>query len=212
MGYAVRTHLPLVQVPDATRWGYPGAASFAVAETWLGTKVPAEGDAQGLVLRHLAAFGPASVRDAETWSYLKGLGPVFEALRPKLAVFRDDKKRELFDLPKAPRPKASTPAPVRFLPDYDNLMLAHADRRRVVSDEDRPRITQAANLRILPTFLVDGFVRGTWSVERQRAAATLVLESFGAIPRSGRAEIVAEGERLLRFLEPDAKTSAVRFR
>jgi hypothetical protein len=210
MGYAVRTHLPLVQVPDATRWGYPGAASFAVAETWLGAKVPAEGDPADLVLRYLAAFGPATVKDAETWSYVKGLGPVFEALRPKLAVFQDEKKRELFDLPRAPRPPAGTPAPIRFLPDFDNLLLAHADRRRVVSDEDRKRITQAANLRILPSVLVDGFVRGKWSVERSRASATLVVEMFTALGKAARAELVAEGERLLRFLEPDAKTFAVR--
>jgi hypothetical protein len=212
MGYAVRTHLPLVQVPDETRWGYPGAAAFAVAEAWLGTKVPASADLDGLVLRYLAAFGPATVKDAETWSYLKGLAPTFEALRPRLVVFRDDRKRELFDLPKAPRPPSDTPAPVRFLPDYDNLLLSYADRRRVISDEHRPRVMPGGNLRLLPTFLVDGFVRGVWAIERKRAAATLVLEPFETIPKKVRSELADEGEKLLRFVEPDARTFDVRFK
>lgn len=212
MGYAVRTHLPLVQVPDETRWGYPGAAAFAVAEVWLGTKVPTAGDLDGLVLRYLAAFGPATVKDAETWSYLKGLAPAFESLRPRLVVFRDDKKRELFDLPKAPRPPADAPAPVRFLPDYDNLLLSHADRRRVIADEHRPRVMPGGNLRLLPTFLVDGFVRGSWAIERKRAAATLVLEPFETISKKVHSELAEEGERLLRFVESDAATFDVRGR
>jgi hypothetical protein len=210
MGYAVRTHLPLVQVPTDTRWGWPGAAAFAVAESWIGARLDGEGDPKALVLSYLGAFGPAAVRDAETWSYLKGLGPAFEALRPKLRVFRDERGRELFDLPKAPRPPESTPAPVRFLPDYDNLLLSHADRRRVIADEHRSRVA-TANLRILPTFLVDGFVGGTWKIERARAAASLVLEPFEALSRKTRSELVEEGEALVRFVEPDARKFEVRF-
>jgi hypothetical protein len=210
MGYAVRTHLPLVQVPTDTRWGWPGAAAFAVAESWIGARVRDKGDPRDLVLRYLAAFGPATVRDAETWSYLKGLAPAFEALRPKLRVLRDERGRELFDLAKAPRPPEKTPAPVRFLPDYDNLLLSHADRRRVIADEHRPRIA-TANLRLPPTFLVDGFVGGTWKIERARATASLVLEAFESVPRRTRAELVEEGEALVRFVEPDARKLEVRF-
>ena len=128
MGYAMRTLLPLIQVPDEGRWGWPGAAGFAVAETWLGRKMEKGGGETALVLRYLAPSAPRRSR-CETWSGTEALAGAFETLRPKLVVFRDDKKRELFDLPKAPRPPADTPAPVRFLPDYDNLMLAHADRR-----------------------------------------------------------------------------------
>jgi hypothetical protein len=210
MGYAVRTHLPLVQVPDQSRWGYPGAAEFALADAWLGVEVTSKGDLQGLVLRYLAAFGPATVKDAETWSYLGGLGPVFEALRPRLSVFKDEKGREVFDLPKAPRPDGDTPAPVRFLPDYDNLLLSHADRRRVVDDAHRKRLA-TKNLRLPPTFLVDGRVLGTWSVERKRAAATLVLQPFAPLGKQVKDELAGEGEALARFVEPDAQAVAVKF-
>jgi hypothetical protein len=210
MGYTVRMHLPLVQVPTDTRWGWPSAAAFAVADSWIGARVGEEGDPRDLVLRYLAAFGPASVRDAETWSYLKGLGPAFEALRPKLRVFHDERGRELFDLPKAPRPPEKTPAPVRFLPDYDNLLLSHADRKRVIADAHRPRVA-TANLRLPPTFLVDGFAAGTWSLARARATASLRLEPFEPIPRPSRAALVEEGEALARFLEPEASKFEVRF-
>ena len=210
LGYAVRTHVPLVQVPTDTRWGWPGAADFALAESWIGKPVRAEGDAQGLVLRYLGAFGPASVRDATSWSGVGGLEEAFQALRRKLRVFRDEKGRELFDLPKAPRPPADTPAPARFLPDYDNLLLGHADRTRVISDEHRRRVA-TKNLQILPTFLVDGVVGGTWRVERTRAAAVLRLQQFVDVPRRARAELAEEGKALLAFSEPDARTSEVRF-
>ena len=103
----MRTHLPLVQVPADTRWGWPGAADFALAESWIGKPVRAQEDARGLVLRYLGALGPASVRDAMSWSGLGGLEEAFESLRKKLRVFRDEKGRELFDLPGAPRPPAS---------------------------------------------------------------------------------------------------------
>ena len=211
MGYAVRTALPLVQVPDDAEWGWPGAACFAVAETWLQKAIPPAAKAEPLVLRYLGGFGPATVQDAQAWSGLRALRDAFEALRPKLRVFRDDKGRELFDLPKAPRPPASTPAPVRFLPDYDNLMLGHADRRRVVADEHRPKLA-TKNLRILASYLVDGFIRGTWRVERGRKAAALVLEPFEDVSRKARAALDAEGVALLRFAERDAETFEVRVR
>jgi hypothetical protein len=210
MGYAVRTHLPLVQVPTETRWGWPGAACFAVAETWIGKRIGGKVDLRTLVLRYLAGFGPASVADAQTWSGLHGLKDTFEALRPKLRVFRDERGRELFDLPRAPRPPAETPAPVRFLPDYDNLLLSHTDRARVISDAHRARVA-TANLRVLATFLVDGMVSGTWRIERARSAATLVLDPFVPLSRGQRAELTAEGTALARFVEADAPAAEVRF-
>ena len=210
LGYAVRTHLPLVLVPAETPWGWPGAAAFAVAETWLGRKMGKGGGDAALVPRYLAAFGPASVRDAQSWSGVRSLAGAFDALRPKLAVFRDEKGRELFDLPKAPRPPASTPAPVRFLPDYDNLLLAHADRARVVSDAHRARLA-TKNLQILPTFLVDGRVAGSWKIERTRRASALVVTVFDALARKAKAELAEEGKALLRFAESDAQTAEVRF-
>ena len=148
LGYLVRTHLPLVMVPADARWGFPSVADFTLADTWLGGPLPAGGTVEQLVLRYLAAFGPASAADAQTWSGLQGLAPVFEALRPQLLVFRGESgRRELFDLPGAPRPGADVPAPARFLPEFDNLVLAHADRTRLLADEYRGALV-TKNLRV----------------------------------------------------------------
>jgi hypothetical protein len=133
---------------------------------------------------------------------------VFEEARPKLRVLRDERGRELFDLPKAPRPAADTPAPARFLPDFDNLILAHADRTRLVDDAYRPALA-TRNLQIPATFLVDGFVAGTWKIERTKARATLKLSPFEPLAKRAREELIAEGGRLLRFVESDAQTFEV---
>lgn len=211
MGFAVRTHLPLVQVPTDAAWAFPSAADFAVAETWLGQPIARRDPGpDALVLRYLAAFGPATAADAQTWSGLQALREVFDALRPRLLTFQDERGRELFDLPAAPRPPADTPAPARFLPDFDNLVLAHDDRARLVADEHRPALF-LPNLRIPPSFLVDGMVAGTWKVERARSTATLSIEPFARISKKARDELTEEGDRLLRFVEPDARAHEVRF-
>lgn len=210
LGYAVRTHLPLVQVPEDTRWGWPAASTFAVAESWLEGRFASAEDLRPLLLRYLAAFGPATVADAQGWLGMRGLKDAFDALRPKLALLHDERGRELFDLPKAPRPSAAAKAPARFLPDFDNLLLGHADRARVIADEHRPKVI-TKNLRIPPTFLVDGFVRGTWSVKRTKAVATLEVKPFEPLPRAARPELESEGKALLAFLEPDAPRSEMRF-
>jgi len=210
MGYAVRMHLPLIQVPEDTTWSWPASATFAVAETWLGEPIAKDAKPNDLVLRYLAAFGPASVADFQTWSGLQAMKPVFEQLRPKLVTFRDERKRELFDLPKAPRPDEATPAPVRFLPDYDNLLLAHADRSRVIADDHRKRIF-TANLRIWATFLVDGVVAGAWTVIRKKKSAVVKLDAFGKLTKKVRDEVAKEGEAVLRFAEEDAETFGVEF-
>lgn len=211
MALAVRMHLPVVQVPAETPWGYPGTADFAPAASWLGKPLRDGGAPQALVLRYLASFGPATATDVQTWSGLTRVKEVLHAMREQLCVFRDERGRELFDLPDAPRPPADTAAPARFLPDYDNLLLAHDDRTRVIADEHRPRIVMSANLRILPTFLVDGFVAGTWTIERKKATAALVLEPFEALGKAAREQLAEEGEALLRFMEEDAGAFEVRF-
>jgi hypothetical protein len=209
MGYAVRLSLPLVQVPeDGCAWGFPGTSAFAVAETWLGAPIAGGADAAALVLRYLAAFGPATAADAQRWSGLADLRPAFAALRPKLRVFRDERGRELFDLPGAPRPDADTPAPVRFLPDFDNLVLGHDDRRRVIDDEHRKAIA-TANLQVKPTFLIDGRVAGSWKITRTAKAATLALTPFVAITKAARRALETEGDALLGFVEPDAAKRAI---
>ncbi len=211
MALAVRMHLPVVQVPAEATWGYPGTADFAPAVSWLGKPLGKGGGPQALVLRYLASFGPATATDVQTWSGLTGVKDVLQSLREQLCTFRDERGRELFDLPEAPRPPADTAAPARFIPDYDNLLLAHGDRTRVIADEHRPRIFLSANLRILPTFLVDGFVAGTWAIARKRGSATLVIEPFEALSREAREQLAEEGEALLRFVEDDAGAFEVRF-
>ncbi|MEW9529768.1 winged helix DNA-binding domain-containing protein [Microbispora sp. NPDC049125] len=197
----VRNLVPLVQVPPRAVWGAGGATRYAMAALWTGTVPAPVPDPEGIVLRYLAAFGPASVKDVQTWAGLTRLHPVMERLRPRLAVFRDEQGVELFDLPDAPRPGADTPAPVRFLPEYDNLLVSHADRTRVISDEARRRVTTRNGMRA--TFLVDGQVRGAWKLDTDRAAATLEIDSFWPLSAAERAEVEAEGARLLEFAAPE---------
>lgn len=210
MGFAVRTHLPLVMVPDDSAWSFPADSDFALAARWLEKEPAAKSDAQALVKKYLAAFGPATIADAQTWSGIKNLKPIFAALREELTTFKDEKNRELFDLPDAPRPDAETPAPIRFLPEFDNLVLAHDDRSRVIDDAHR-KIVVTKNLRILATFLVDGRVAGTWTTEKKRGAAQLELTAFGKLDKKTRAALEEEGEALLEFLESEAKSRAVVF-
>ena len=211
MAYAIRTSLPLVQVPTDARWGFPASPDFALADGWLGKTVrTTDAPAPVLVRRYLAGFGPATPADAQLWSGLPALREIFESLRPTLVTFRDVKKRELFDLPDAPRPVADSPAPVRFLPEFDNLVLSHADRTRVLADEHRPRVV-LKNLQVRATFLVDGFVAGTWKIDRKKNAATLVVEPFRPLARKTVAELEAEGDRLLDFTDDDAEERDVRF-
>jgi hypothetical protein len=209
VAYAVRTSLPLVQVPGGEAWGFHGAAPFAVAESWLEKPVrtvPVAKDTQALVRSYLAAFGPASVQDAQTFSGVRGLAETFAQLRDELRVFRDERGRELFDLPKAPRPDEDADAPVRFIPEYDSLILAHDDRSRVMDDAARKAVFRA-NLMILPSFLVDGRVAGSWKI----AKGTLAVQPFAPLSKKTRAQLEEEGLALLAFVEPDAKKHAVRF-
>jgi hypothetical protein len=198
-----------VMVPAEERWAFPAVADFTLAESWLVRPVAEAGPVEQLVLRYLAAFGPASAADAQTWSGLQGLAPVFAALRPQLRVFRGETgRRELFDLPDAPRPGDDARAPARFLPEFDNLLLAHADRRRLLAEEHRGRIV-TKNLRVRATFLWDGMVAGTWEVKRVRGAATLTAAPFHALPARAVKALTAEAEALLRFSEDDAKGIAI---
>ncbi len=208
MRYSVRTQIPLVQTPIPGGWSYPGKPEFALAEEWIGRKISAKDALPELVRRYLAAFGPASVTDAQTWMGMK-LKETFEKLRPELQSYRDEGRRELFDLPDITLPNEDTVAPIRFLPEYDNLLLSHSNRTRVVADEDRPKV-YLPGLRVAATVLIDGFVRGAWKVEKSKTAATLMIEPFGKLAKKDSKALVEEGERLIRFIEPDAKSFEVR--
>ena len=200
---AVRHLLPLVQVPPRGVWGRSGQTTHTTAEAWLGRPLDADPSPEEMFVRYLGAFGPATVKDVQTWSGLTRLGEVLERLRPRLDTFRDERGRELFDLPDAPRPDPDTPAPARFLPEFDNLILSHADRARVIADDYR-RALASRNGMVPATFIVDGFVRGTWKTRRTRGKAALVIEPFDALSGNDRGALAEEGEGLLRFVtEPE---------
>ncbi len=210
MGYAVRTHVPLVQVPTREdEWGFPADAAFTLADSWLKTPVGDGAGPAALILRYLAAFGPASAADIQTWTGLRGVAELIAPVRSKLVTFTDARGRELFDLPKAPRPDADTDAPVRFLPEYDSVMIAHSDRSRVVDDRFR-KVLITKNLIVPATFLVDGRIAGTWKLERKKASATVVLSPLIPLTKTVRRELEQEGEALARFVEPKATAVAVR--
>ncbi|MER0443381.1 winged helix DNA-binding domain-containing protein [Streptomyces sp. Edi4] len=207
----VRTLVPLVQIPPRGLWGESGQAVHTTAESWLGRTPGRDVSPDTMVRRYLAAFGPASVKDIQTWSGMTRLAEPVRRLRPGLRTFRDENGVELFDLPDAPRPGPDLDVPVRYLPEFDNILLSHADRSRVISAEHR-KLVFTRNGLIKSTFLVDGFVRGVWRLEQHRSAATLVLEAFdGPLAKSERTALAEEGARLLRFAAADADVHDIRF-
>lgn len=205
MAYAVRNNLPLVQVPPGGTWGSGSRSAYTLA----GTPAEQPGNLRTLLFRYLAAYGPATVMDFQAWSGMVRLKQPVEEIKPELRLFRDEAGRQLLDLPEAPLPAADAPAPPRFLPEYDNLLLSHADRSRVISDEHRNEVFLSAG-RVRATFLVDGFVAGTWRVERQRGAVTLVMEPFAPLAQEARDPLIAEAGRLVRFVEDVAEAFEVR--
>ncbi|MEU1201684.1 winged helix DNA-binding domain-containing protein [Streptomyces sp. NPDC005813] len=207
LSIAARCRLPLVQVTPRGLWGQSGQVALTTAERWLGRAAEPAPAPDETVLRYLRAFGPASVKDMQTWAGLTRLREVFERLRPRLLVFRDEHGVELFDLPDAPRPDADTPAPPRFLPEFDNLLLSHADRSRVVPADLKGRSWQGNQAYC--TLLVDGFLAGVWKLTED----ALVIEPFGTLTSAQRAEVTEEGQRMLGVLhegEP-GKTYDIRF-
>jgi len=199
--YGLSAHAGLVSGPESSVWrSHTAGGTFVPARTWLGAD-GASGDAAyaHLVRRYLAAFGPASRADVAQWTGMarRGVDLGFAGLR--LRRFRDELGRDLVDLPRAPLPAPETPAPARLLPRFDNLVLSHDDRRRVLADEHRAAVIEGGEVR--PTFLVDGFVAGTWSLLDGRVQ----LEPFAPLPRSAKREVEDEATRLEGFLRAAGK-------
>jgi hypothetical protein len=209
LAYACSYLVPLVQIPPRGVWGKSGQATWVTGESWLGRAFGTDRSPDALVLRYLAAFGPASVGDVQSWSGLTAMREVLERLRPQLRTFRDEHGRELFDVPGAPLPDPATPAPVRFLPEFDNATLGHADRSRILPEEHRPRVVTSRDWRLV---LVDGFVCGSWSTEQEAGRTVLEVEPFERLSRTAKDELVAEGMDLLRFMGEGARDGIVSVR
>lgn len=206
----------LVHAPPSGLWRSFRTGRYVAARAWLGpTAEPPLARAMAfLVERYLAAFGPATRADLAAWSgqrLASVLAPALAALGPRLRELVDERGRTLYDMRGAARPSAETAAPVRFLPKWDSLLLAHAAtaRERVLPERYRRAVIRR-NGDVLPTFLVDGFVAGTWDLRRSGRTGTLTLSPFARLGRADRQALLEEGERLARFVEPDAQEWAVR--
>jgi hypothetical protein len=191
------------------RWPGADPPALAQAVTFHAPVDPAP-DAATMVRRYLATFGPASVADIRTWSGVTGLREVVDRLRPTLRTFRDERGRELLDVDDGPLPDPATPAPPRFLPEYDNVALSHADRSRLFAGLGPDGFAPRGG----GWLLVDGFHRAHWHLAEGRDAATLTIDRFA--PRDGdppgtEEAIVAEGRGLLGLLAPGAATHRVQF-
>jgi hypothetical protein len=199
LAYAARYLLPLVQVTPRGVWGRSAAPRVTTLSSWLGVAVDGDPAPDATVLRYLRAFGPASSSDIRTWSWLTGLREVIERLRPRLRTYRDERGRDLLDVPDGVFVDPATPAPVRFLPEYDNLVLSHDDRSRITGDG-----AWGAAYSHKGTFFVDGFLAGAWRLGRTRDATTLSVEPLAELRPADREAVTAEGQALLAFLAPDA--------
>jgi len=208
LGYAIRDNLPLVQIPPRGLWGQSSAPTLTTVDVWLGRSLTEASEPDELIARYLKAFGPASVADIQAWSGLPGLRTELERLRPRLRVHRDERGRELFDVPGGRLARRTARAPVRFLPEYDNVLVAYADRSRIVPAEHRERVGRELGRAPL---LVDGFVRASWRIVQTGESATLEIQPFDAVAKRKRVEIESEGGRLLRFVAHGAGRHRIKF-
>lgn len=198
---AVRTFVPLIQVPPRGLWGESGQAIHSSAEIWLEQSLFEQPDVERLVLRYLAAYGPASVKDMQAWSGLTRLKDYFERLRSSLLVFQDELGNELFDLPDAPRPDPGIIPPARFLGEFDPMLLGIADRSRVMDRIYGKRIFTVNGI-LRSTILLNGYIEGLWSIERNSGQAALLIEPFRPLAKDERHDLIQEGEKLLEFAAP----------
>ncbi len=214
----VRNRVPIVQTPPRGVWGRTGAPLVTRFDSWVASgsppvapdELPSPMPLDEVVRRYLAAFGPASVKDVQTWSGLTRLAPVVAAMADELVPFEDEDGVVLHDLPEAPRPGPDVDAPVRLLGEFDNLILSHADRRRVVPEQDRTRLTTLNGMQPA-TVLVDGTVSGTWRIERGTRSATVDVDLWAPRPsKATRSGIEREGARLLELLAPGTTGRDVR--
>ena len=208
MTMLLQTSDALIQIPPTRIWGSGHAPLLTRIDNWLPPPHQRQLSRETLVRRYLAAYGPASIVDMQSWSRLTKLGEVFEALRPELVSFIAPDGRELFDLPDAPRPDADTPAPIRFMPLFENAFLGYDNRRRVLAEDDEKRGDFLHDAR--PSVLVDGILSAAWAIDSKKGAAVLTVTPYHKLSSQDVGEIEREGQRFLRFMEEKAETLDVR--
>jgi hypothetical protein len=210
----ISAHADLVSAPPGGHWGFGGTdAPYVAARHWIarGSR-PTEQDAiQLLVRRYLAAFGPASLADISQFAgqVPARIRPVLVGLAPSLRTFSDEQGHDLFDLPRAPRPRADTSAPIRFLPRYDELLIGYEHRDRVIAAKHRAAV-YSKNAIVEAVFLVDGLAGGTWALATTKTDAVVRIRPFGTLARTDRTALIDEGGALARFMAPEAKTHGAR--
>ncbi|MFE2748421.1 winged helix DNA-binding domain-containing protein [Streptomyces scopuliridis] len=196
--------VPMAQLPPRGLWRTRAGVRNVPLSSWLGREIdppspdPSDPVGQALVRRYLAAFGPAASADLRAWCGLAGLPAAVAAIREELVTFRDERGRELLDLPDAPRPDPGTPAPVRFLPAFDNAILGYHDRSRIIDDAHRGLSVTGARV-----VLVDGRVAATWSV----TAGTVLVTPLGRFPEADRTAVAEQGRALASFLSDNDSDS-----
>ncbi|AZU62511.1 winged helix DNA-binding domain-containing protein [Neobacillus mesonae] len=207
---AARNLVPLVQTPPRGIWGAKGKAIHTSAENWLCQSLVTNYNLESLILRYLNAFGPATISDIQTWSGLTKIRKVIEGLRLQLNTFFDEDGNELFDVSHAEFPDIDTPVPVRFLAEFDNILLSHKNRSRILADEYRSRVFTVNGI-IKATFLIDGYVQGLWRIEQKRKSTTLIIEPFKSLLQVDKDELAIEGAKLMDFAVADSDFKNIQF-
>lgn len=202
LGMATTYLLPVLQPTPRGLWGRSGQAAWALVESWLGAELAQDPPVEELVVRYLTAFGPAGVMDIQAWCGLTKLREVTDRLGGQLRRLRTEDSGELLDVPDGPMPDPDTPAPVRFLPEYDNSSLGYADRTRVIADDANFEFMQGGPGGHVGSLLVDGFVSALWALRRQGDRMNLQIKPAVPIPAAYTDAIRAEGTELARFLAP----------
>ena len=204
LAFVCRNLLPFVQVPPRGLWSRSGQVVGTTVKAWLGRDVEKKPSVDSVMMRYLAAFGPATVQDAATWSRYTGLREIFDRLRPQLQTYVDERGREYFDVPDAPMPDEETPAPVRFLPQYDNVMLSHKDRSRFVPPESQSSALWLEHSGFVGSLMVDGMLAGSWRFEDAKSdPTTLTVTTARRLSRADAAAVEREAGAFLAFIAPD---------
>lgn len=209
LAYAVRSYLPLVQVPPAGTWGAGTRATYTLANQWLGT--PAEPNLKALFKQYITAFAPASVMDFQAFVGMTNLKKTIASWQDEFVLYEHPTNgRTLYDLPDAKIVSEEVAVPIIFLPEYDNAIISYKDRDRILPDAHHKKVFLSA-ARVLGTILIDGFVGATWKTESNTDEMILRITLFDRINADTKAEIVAEGHRLLRFIDETAENYQIIF-